>query len=192
MSVRSTPATVVTALPDSSMVGTVILPRLAVVALLAVAGTTAACGDGGDDDDDGASASSIEESDAGNDDDSDDDDDGPASGEASDAFCEEGARIADDAELNALDLDDPEDAARSQEVLRDWADLAPDDIGEDLRLIAEQVVELNDAINDAIAAEDPEAAAAALEAEFAEFEAAGERVETFVADACGVDLSGDD
>jgi hypothetical protein len=162
----------------------------------------AACGDDGDDE--SGSASAVEEDEEAEDDEAEDDeadedeaeeDEGESGGgdaEASDEFCARADELANDESLDELDITNPEDAAIATGLLSGLADIAPDEIRDDIRLLADAYPELAAAI--AEAAVDPtasEEAFAELEAEFAEATAAGERMEQFILDACGVDFSGE-
>jgi hypothetical protein len=111
--------------------------------------------------------------------------------ELSGDFCEQANALATDSALAALDFDDPDDVDLMLSLLDQWADEAPGAIEDDIRLLADQLVPLSEAFNEALA--DPQAEPDPdFEEAMAEYAAAGERLEVFVADTCGVDLSGDD
>jgi len=173
--------------------------RLLLVLLFVLFATSlAACSD--DDSDTGSDDTSSAQDDSGDDDsgddDSGDDDSGGSSNgtpdiEVSGDFCEQANALATDAALAELELDDPDDVDLMLSLLDQWADEAPGAIEDDIRLLADQLVPLSEAFNEALA--DPQAEPDPdLDQAMAEYAAAGERVEAFVADTCGVDLSGDD
>lgn len=159
------------------------LTRLAVSGLLVAVSLLGACG--GDDDADGAERETTT-TDAGPENTARDQ---PA--QASAAFCEQADTVANDDSLDELDINDAVDAAVVEQLFQDWAEEAPDGVRGDIETVAEQFAELAQAVVDAREADDPEAAQEELEEQFADFEAATERVEEFVSDACDIDLSGD-
>ena len=178
--------------------------RLLLVLLSVLFATSlAACSDDDSDagsDDSSSAADNSSDDDSGDDDSGDDDSEDGDSGdnsngtpdvEVSGDFCEQANTFATDETLDELDFDDPDDVALMLSLLDQWADEAPGAIEDDIRLLADQLVPLSEAVNEALA--DPQAEPdPAFEEAMAEYAAAGERLEAFVADTCGVDLSGDD
>jgi hypothetical protein len=162
----------------------------ALVFALALAFT--ACGDDGDDDAGGSGSSSASGSASGpetTDDATDDTDGGGGDAEASDEFCAQADTLANDDSLDDMDVDDPDAVAVAMGLLDDWADEAPDDVATDIRTLVSTFEEMVTLFDDPDIVNDPEAMEQ-LEAITAEAEEASERVETFVLDACGIELDG--
>lgn len=151
----------------------------------------AACG-GGDDEDSSSSsgsASSIEDEDEETTTTTEEEDEDEGDGDSSE-FC---GVIDDiqDADFDELDFEDPEALAAALDALEELRDAAPGDLEEDMdQLIAgfEFLAENFDDLSD------PEASAE-LEEEFADefedFDAAGERVDEFSLEECGITVDGE-
>jgi hypothetical protein len=165
----------------------------------------AACGDdGGDDGGSGSGsgsasgsasgadddASGTDDADSTDDDSTDDDSTDDDGGEASGDFCDEASAIAVDESINDIDIDDPAAVALALERMDAWAGEAPDDVAEDIREVNASFEEMVELIGNADLQDDPEALAQ-FEAVQDRGRAASDRVEDFVQEACGVDLSGD-
>jgi hypothetical protein len=131
---------------------------------------------------------------------------GGFSGDGSGDFCDFMADAQDDVDFEGLDGSATGDDLRAQfqearDALDTAVDRAPDEIRGDVETLADAFVQLDDLLSEydydftqlaAQAAEDPEA--------FAEFEAiasdgryteAGERIEAYLTDVCGIDTSGE-
>jgi hypothetical protein len=189
---------------------------LAILAL--TAGLLVGCGGGDDDvatalrdgeapDDGGGDDNRLTDGDdrsSGDDDDNpmveaaegDDGDDRDAEGDAV-AFCLEAADVEERlAAIEDSEAPTPDQLAEVSDAFSDLAARAPDDVAEDMRSIAGALTALGDAFG-RIDIEDPESLealeeeSARLEEEFGDLEAAGENVETYLKEECGIDLGGD-
>ena len=160
------------------------------------------CGGG---DDDAADAlrdgeDPQEEADGGNAlDGGDDDGGGNGGGNDEDRFCAEAADLEE--RLGSLDLGGEqlptsEQFGQVSTGFEDLADDAPDEVAGDMRRIAEALTALGE-VFERIDIQDPESLevledeSARLEEEFSDLEAAGENVETYLKEECGIDLGGD-
>lgn len=170
-----------------------LITRRVLVALLALGltGGLAACGDDGDDDagTDTASASGSEPAD------DESGDDAPGAGGD---FCEDVQTL--DEEMDAIDETIGNDPASSGRLFSEVAgrmdDIdAPEEISDDWDRLREAMGQISELFA-TIDFNDPESVAQlddpALEEQFGDLEEVGDRIETFVQDECGIDLSGDD
>jgi len=160
------------------------------------------CGGG---DDDAADAlrdgeDPQDESDGGNAlDGGDDGDGGGGGGNDDDRFCAEAADLEErlgSLELGGEQLPSSEQFAQVSTGFEDLADDAPDEVAGDMRRIADALTALGE-VFERIDIQDPESLevledeSARLEEEFGDLEAAGENVETYLKEECGIDLGGD-
>ena len=113
------------------------------------------------------------------------------------AFCAEAAGVERRfAALDDTDVPSGEEFTEVSEAFADLSDDAPDEIADDMETIATALGRLAE-VFEGIDIADPESLealeeeAARLEDELGDLEAAGENVETYLEEECGVDLGGD-
>ena len=171
--------------------------------ILALTGTLlVGCGGG---DDDAADAlrdgeAPQDEGDGGNAlDGGNDDGGGDGGGNDEDRFCAEAADLED--RLGSLQgggdrLPSAEQFTEVSAGFEDLAEDAPDEVADDMRTIAGALTALGE-VFERIDIQDPESLealeeeSARLEEQFGDLEAAGENVETYLKEECGIDLGGD-
>jgi hypothetical protein len=126
-------------------------------------------------------------------------DDGDDRGSDEDRFCAEAADLEE--RFASLDLagDELPTSEQFEQVSTGFEDLAedaPDEVADDMRTIAEVLTAVGE-VFERIDIQDPESLealqeeSARLEDEFSDLEAAGENVETYLKEECGIDLGGD-
>ena len=120
-------------------------------------------------------------------------------GSDEDRFCAEAADLEE--RFASLDLagDELPTSEQFEQVSTGFEDLAedaPDEVADDMRTIAEVLTAVGE-VFERIDIQDPESLealqeeSARLEDEFSDLEAAGENVETYLKEECGIDLGGD-
>ena len=126
-------------------------------------------------------------------------DGGDGGGNDDDRFCAEAADLEErlgSLELGGEALPSSEQFAQVSTGFEDLAEDAPDEVAGDMRRIADALTALGE-VFERIDIQDPESLevleeeSARLEEEFGDLEAAGENVETYLKEECGIDLGGD-